>query len=290
MKPTSDLPQTDVHRSVSEQYTAALDRSRQRAAGPACCGPSCCSPSAQAAGYDAPADAHTDAAASSFGCGNPLAFAEVQPGQTVVDLGSGAGYDLLLAADKVGPEGRVIGVDMTDAMLDAARANAAKAGAHQVQLRKGLIEAMPIAADQADWIISNCVINLSPDKPKVFAEMARVLKPGGQFRVSDVVAEDLPAWLATNELAYAACIAGAIPEQAYLDGLREAGFADVKVVSRMVYEADQIRGIIETDFTDAGLDPKAWDGVIATLDGKVASITVVGRKPEGGSCCSSGCC
>ena len=290
MNPTQNLPQTDVHRSVSEQYTAALDRSRQRTGDRSCCAPSCCGAAAQNAGYDAPTDAQADAASASFGCGNPLAFAEVLPGQTVVDLGSGAGYDLLLAAEKVGPEGRVIGVDMTDAMLDAARANAAKAGAHQVQLRKGLIEAMPIAADQADWIISNCVINLSPDKPKVFAEMARVLKPGGQFRVSDIVAEDLPEWLASNELAYAACIAGAISEAAYLNGLREAGFTDVNVVARMVYDAAQIRGIIETDFTDAGLDPKAWDATLATLDGNVASITVTGRKPETGACCGGGCC
>jgi arsenite methyltransferase len=290
MNPANELSQTDVHRSVSAQYTAALDRSQQRAKGGSCCGPSCCGSVAQTAGYGAPANAHADAASSSFGCGNPLAFAEVEPGQTVVDLGSGAGYDLLLAADKVGPEGRVIGVDMTDAMIDAARAHASKAGAHQVQVRKGLIEAMPIAADQADWIISNCVINLSPDKPKVFAEMARVLKPGGQFRVSDVVAEALPGWLASNELAYAACIAGAISEPAYLDGLRAAGFTDVKVVSRLVYDAEQIRGIIETDFTDAGLDPKAWDATIATLAGKVASVTVVGRKPQASGCCGSGCC
>ncbi len=283
------LPTTDVHRSVSEQYTAALDRAQKRSASASCCGPVQCGAAAATAGYAAPEDALAVAAAASFACGNPLAFAEVQPGETVVDLGSGAGYDLLLAAEKVGPEGRVIGVDMTDAMIDAARANAATAGAFQVQVRKGLIEALPIAADQADWLISNCVINLSPDKPKVFAEMARVLKPGGQFRVADIIAEDLPPWLRDNALAYAACIAGAIPEAAYLGGLRAVGFADVQIVSRLVYTAEQIRAVIATDFADAGLDPAAWDSIVGELEGKVASVTVTGRKPVASTCCG-GCC
>jgi ubiquinone/menaquinone biosynthesis C-methylase UbiE len=274
-----------VHSQVSEQYTAALERAQTRAGGGCCGGPVPCGAAAATAGYDPAAPELADAAAASFGCGNPLAFAEVQAGQTVVDLGSGAGYDLLLAAERVGPEGRVIGVDMTDAMIEAARANAARAGAWQVQVRKGLIEALPVADCQADWIISNCVINLSPEKDKVFEEIARVLKPGGQFRVSDVVASELPGWVREDALAYAACVAGAIDEAAYLDGLRAAGLVDLEVVSRYVYTAEQVRAIVDTDFAAAGLDGTPWEARLGELEGKVASVTVRGRKPRAGGCC-----
>lgn len=282
---------TDVHDQVSSQYAAALQRAQTRGGGGCCSGPIPCGAAATTAGYGAEAEAHADAAATSFGCGNPLAFAEVQPGQTVVDLGSGAGFDLLIAADKVGLEGKVIGVDMTDEMIEAARANAARAGAFQVQVRKGLIEALPVAAEQADWVISNCVINLSPDKPKVFAEIARVLKPGGQVRVSDIVAEDLPAWVQQDALAYAACVAGAISLDAYVAGMQAAGLEDVRVVARYDYTAEEVRALIATDFTDAGLQPGAWADKLGEVEGKVASITVTARKPleSTGSCCG-GCC
>jgi ubiquinone/menaquinone biosynthesis C-methylase UbiE len=283
--------QDPVHRLVAEQYAAALERAQKRQGAGCCGGSSACGASAALAGYEAPSEGAEQAAAASFGCGNPLSFAEVLPGQTVIDLGSGAGYDLLLAAQKVGPEGRVIGIDMTDAMLEAARNHAKAAGAHQVQLRKGLIEAMPVAAEQADWVISNCVINLSPDKPKVFAEIARVLKTGGQFRISDIVAEDLPAWLKASPIAYAACVAGALPESLYLQGLRDAGLVDVAVVSRLVYDPEQIRALVETDFADAGLEPTLWNSLIGQVSGKVASVTVTGRKPEAAGCgCAPGCC
>ncbi len=282
---------TNIHQQVRDQYTAALQRAQAKAGGAGCCGPIPCGTAAQFARYEGELDAHPEAAAASFGCGNPLSFAEVQPGQTVVDLGSGAGFDLLLAADKVGPEGRVIGIDMTDAMIETARANAAKAGAQQVQVRKGHIEQMPIAAAQADWIISNCVINLSPDKAKVFAEMARVAKPGGQFRVSDIVARDLPAWVKSDELAYAACVAGAIDEAAYLQGLRDAGFEEVQVVARHVYAAADVQALIASDFVDAGLPQGAWQDRLHEIDGKVASITVTGKKPLTSACCGvAKCC
>lgn len=282
---------TAIHDQVSEQYTAALQRAQTKAGGGGCCGPIPCGAAAQTAGYGGEDADHPEAAAASFGCGNPLAFGQVQAGQTVVDLGSGAGFDLLIAAGKVGPEGRVIGVDMTDAMIEAARANAAKAGAHQVQVRKGHIEQLPIAANQADWIISNCVINLSPDKPKVFSEIFRVLKPGGQFCVSDIVANELPAWVTADALAYAACVAGAINEPSYLEGLRAAGLQDVTVTARRPYSAEEVRAIVDSDFTDAGLAAGAWHDRLHELDGKVASITVAGRKPLDAGCCGvAKCC
>ena len=174
----------EVRAQVSEAYTAALEKSLSKKEGCGCgCGPEA-GVAAQTAGYDAELTEHADAAASSFGCGNPLAFAGVEAGQTVVDLGSGAGFDLLIAARKVGPDGHVIGVDMTDAMLEAARDNAERAGFGQVEVRKGLIEALPVADGEADWVISNCVINLSPEKERVFAEIFRILKPGGRFSIS----------------------------------------------------------------------------------------------------------
>ncbi len=170
---------TDTTReTVSKAYTEALKRASEGES--TCCSPSCCSPdpaaettqgpsvAAQTAGYGAEAEAHPEAAGTSFGCGNPLAFADVQAGETVVDLGSGAGLDLLIAADKVGPTGRVIGVDMTDAMIERARRNALDAGATQIEVRKGIIEDMPVRDGSADWVISNCVINLSPENAESF--------------------------------------------------------------------------------------------------------------------------
>ncbi|HEV2098587.1 MAG TPA: methyltransferase domain-containing protein, partial [Stellaceae bacterium] len=161
---------------------------------------SCCgAPNAftQAAGYDAaelealPADA----TGNSFGCGNPLAFAGVLPGQTVLDLGCGAGIDLLIAAQRVGPTGQVIGVDVSEVMLERAKANAARAGATNIELRLGAIENLPVEAKTIDWVVSNCVINLSPDKAQVFREIHRVLKPAGHMLVTDMIAEDLPDWI-----------------------------------------------------------------------------------------------
>jgi SAM-dependent methyltransferase len=185
-----------------------------------------------------------DAAAYSFGCGDPLALAGIEPGQTVVDLGCGAGLDLLLAARRVGPAGRVIGIDMTDEMLARARANIAAAGLGNVEVRKGLIEALPVETASVDWVISNCVINLSPQKRRVFAEIARVLRPGGRMLVSDIVVEDLPDWVRGDENLYNGCIGGAVSESDYLQGLRAAGLKDVGVVKRFVYDARQLQWML----------------------------------------------
>ncbi|MDA8404989.1 MAG: arsenite methyltransferase [Desulfobacteraceae bacterium] len=201
------------------------------------------------AGYE-PSDIlalNSDAAASSFGCGNPLAFSGVKEGDTVLDLGSGAGFDLILAAKKVGASGRVIGVDMTEAMIAKARENIAKEGLTNVEVRHGLVEDLPVESASVDWLISNCVINLSPEKGRVFSEIQRVLKPGGQMLVSDIVAKNLPDWLRRNSQVYAACVGGAISEEDYLAGLREAGLINVEVRNRFVYDESQIRSFIETE-------------------------------------------
>ena len=190
---------------------------------------------------------NSDAAASSFGCGNPLAFSGVKEGDTVLDLGSGAGFDLILAAKKVGPTGRVIGVDMTEAMIAKARENIRKEGLTNVEVRYGLIENLPVESASVDWVISNCVINLSPEKARVFSEIQRVLKPGGQMLVSDIVVKNLPDWLRQNNQVYAACVGGAISEEDYLAGLREAGLNNVEVRNRFVYDASQIKAFFETE-------------------------------------------
>lgn len=190
---------------------------------------------------------NSDAAASSFGCGNPLAFSGVKEGDTVLDLGSGAGFDLILAAKKVGPNGRVIGVDMTEAMVEKARENIKAEGLTNVDVRYGLIENLPVESASVDWVISNCVINLSPEKARVFSEIHRVLKPGGQMLVSDIVVKNLPDWLRQNNQLYAACVGGAISEEGYLAGLSQAGLINVEVRNRFVYEASQIKAFFETE-------------------------------------------
>ena len=227
-----------------------------------------------------------DAVINSFGCGNPLAFKEVEPGQTVLDLGSGAGIDLLVAARAVGAEGRVIGVDMTDDMIARARANIAAAGAVNVEVRKGIIEQLPVDDASVDWVISNCVINLSPEKDKVFAEIARVLKPGGRISISDIVASEMPEWMRDDEVMYGACIAGAVSEQDYLAGLTKAGLEDVSVRDRLIYDEESLMALVGV--TDAegqgccggpGVSPELAKKMADALGGKVASVKVGGHKP-----------
>jgi arsenite methyltransferase len=201
-----------------------------------CCGASasCCAPGAFGpALYDAlERDSLPEAAVlASLGCGNPLAVADLRAGETVLDLGSGGGIDVLLSARRVGPTGRAIGVDMTDEMLELARRNAVEAGAENVEFRKGAIEALPLADESVDVVISNCVINLAADKSAVFAEIARVLRPGGRVGVSDVVADDLlTAAQRAERGSYVGCIAGALSFREYRDGLRGAGLTDVEIV------------------------------------------------------------
>ncbi|MDH5517410.1 MAG: methyltransferase domain-containing protein [Gammaproteobacteria bacterium] len=185
-----------------------------------------------------------DAIENSFGCGNPLAFTDVKPGQSVLDLGCGAGLDLIIAAEKTGDTGRVVGVDMTDAMLDKARKNIAESGLKNIELRKGVIENLPVESDSVDWVISNCVINLSAEKNSVFFEVNRVLRPGGTMLVSDIVAEKLPWWVRYSGALNAACVAGAISESEYLHGLKEAGMINCDIVGRQYYSARQMAAVI----------------------------------------------
>ena len=259
-----------VREEVSEFYAKAVART-----GGCCAG-------AVASGYaaDELARLPDDAVASAFGCGNPLAFGEVAAGDVVVDLGSGAGIDLIVAGRKVGPRGRVIGVDMTDAMIERARANVAAAGLANVEVRKGLIEALPVEPGSVDWVVSNCVVNLSPDKPAVFAEIFRVLKPGGRMLISDIVVEDLPDWVRADKVLYSACVAGAISEAEYVAGLTTAGLEAVEVRDRLVYDCCQIEALYRDELADAAAVPdENLRRAAQAVDGKVWSAMFYARKP-----------
>lgn len=224
----------DIREQVKERYAQAATRAQGDDAG--CCGGGCGTPGeAEAFGsalYDATdlTSVPLEAQQVSLGCGNPVAVADLRPGERVLDLGSGGGIDVLLSARRVGPSGFVHGVDMTDEMLDLAHANAARAGVANVAFHRGTIEDLPLDDACVDVVISNCVVNLSPDKPAVLSEVFRVLVPGGRVGISDVVAEDdlTPAERAERG-SYVGCIAGALSRQEYLDGLVAAGFVDADV-------------------------------------------------------------
>jgi N-acetylglutamate synthase-like GNAT family acetyltransferase/precorrin-6B methylase 2 len=222
-----------------------------------------------------------DAVQNSFGCGNPLAFAGVQPGQVVLDIGSGAGIDCLIAAEKVGPAGRVIGLDMTPEMIERGRDNARAAGAANVEFRLGEAERMPTEDSSVDWVISNCVINLSPDKPVVFREIARVLKPGGRISISDIVAEDLPAAIRESRDAWTGCLAGAISESEYVQGLEAAGLRGVQATSRLVYDAGQLQGLFGNSACCGMTADAGWNAasLARTAAGKIWSARFEGVKP-----------
>src|SRR3989338_3514032 len=173
-----------------------------------------------------------EAVINSFGCGNPLAFSEVKLGDVVLDLGSGAGIDLLIAARKTGPTGQVIGIDMTDEMIAKANENIVTSKLTNVQVRKGIIEELPVDSASVDWVISNCVINLSPEKHRVFSEISRVLRSGGTMSVSDIVAEELPDEIKSNQRLHSSCMAWAISEKEYIAGLQDAGLTEIKVQNR----------------------------------------------------------
>ena len=227
---------SDIRSVVRERYGKAAEQ------GGLCCGPSCCGPDvneiAQRIGYRAEdLAALPEGANLGLGCGNPLAHAGLKPGEVVLDLGSGAGVDCLLAAREVGETGRVIGVDMTPPMLEKARVNARSAGLSNVEFRLGEIEHLPAADNSVDVIISNCVINLSPNKGQVFKEALRVLKPGGRILLSDLVLrQPLSEALRNSVEAYVGCIAGALLKEDYLRLAREAGFTNVSVVAEQTYD------------------------------------------------------
>lgn len=214
---------------------------------------------------------------SSFGCGNPVALAGLEPGQIVLDLGSGAGLDVLLAARKVGPKGRVIGLDMTREMIEKAWDNARRAGATNVEFRLGEMEEMPVQDGSVDWVISNCVINLSPDKEKVFREIFRVLKPGGQILVSDIVAEGIPE--ALKDLLWSSCVGGAMDEASYLAVIEKAGLKDVRVLSRLEYDREMIKGFLDSGCGEFPWEAKSWiEDHGKDWSVKISSIQVSARK------------
>jgi len=225
----------DVREEVRDRYARAAV---EAASGTSCCDAPCGKATTFGAGLYSEAETAElpqEAVLASLGCGNPTAVAELRPGETVLDLGSGGGIDVLLSARRVGPEGKVYGLDMTDEMLALALANRDREGARNVEFLKGYIEEVPLPAATVDVVISNCVINLSADKPRVFAEMFRVLRPGGRIGISDVVADDA---LSTDDRAargsYVGCIAGALSFGEYERELKQAGFSDVELTSTHV--------------------------------------------------------
>jgi trans-aconitate methyltransferase len=220
---------------------------------------------------------------ASLGCGNPTALTELKPGETVLDLGSGGGIDVLLSATRVGPTGKAYGLDMTDDMLALARENQRKAGATNVEFLKGEIENIPLSDNSVDVIISNCVINLSADKSRVLKEAFRVLRPGGRFAVSDVVVRgDVPDAIRKSMLLWVGCIAGALEESDYLAKLRAAGFESVDLEPTRVYDIEDARVFL----TEAGI---SVDEIASQVEGKFLGAFIRATKPAA-PCCAPGCC
>jgi SAM-dependent methyltransferase len=214
-----------------------------------------------------------EAVKASLGCGNPTALAQLNPGETVLDLGSGGGIDVLLSARRVGPSGKAYGLDMTDEMLALARENQRKSGVSNVEFLKGEIESIPLPDNSVDVIISNCVINLSADKDRVLAEAFRVLRPGGRFAVSDVVVRgEMPAEIRKNVELWIGCIAGALDESDYGSRLAKAGFEQVEIEPTRIYRAEDAREFL----SGAGIEV---DAIAPHVDGKFMSAFVRARKP-----------
>jgi len=262
---------TDIKEVVRERYAEAA-KSQSCCGGTDCCGDQ--DPITRDL-YDALQAKDVPAAAleASLGCGNPTALAELAEGEAVLDLGSGGGIDVILSARRVGPTGRAIGVDMTDEMLALARLNAAEAQMPNVEFRKGDIEDLPLDEAEVDVVISNCVINLSVDKPAVLAEAFRVLKPGGRFAVSDVVVRgEIPSEIRRSLEMWAGCVAGALTEDEYRRLLGEAGFEAIDIEPTRIYKADEVRAVL----SDYGIDADA-EGV--ALDGRLMSAFIRARKP-----------
>ena len=291
--PAADAPVQgeELVATVQEKYGAAARRVLEgvdsaKAAGASCCGPvsSCCG----AAAFDGTTDPITSnlyvtgetdqlpeaAVLASLGCGNPTALAELGAGETVLDLGSGGGIDVLLSARRVGPTGKAYGLDMTDDMLALARRNAEEAGVKNVEFLRGRIEEIPLPSASVDVIISNCVINLSGDKRRVIREAFRVLKPGGRFAVSDVVVKgELPADVKRSMELWVGCVAGALPDDEFVRLLTEAGFEDASVEFTRTYDANDAKAFV----VNTGLDA---DRIATEVQGRVGAAFVRATKPR----------
>jgi len=282
------MSDTSIQDAVKQKYGEAAKRA---ASG----GTACCAGGGELSGCDPitkdlydeseKAGLPAKAVAASLGCGNPTALAKLQAGEVVLDLGSGAGIDVILSARRVGPSGKAYGLDMTDEMLALARENQKKAGVENVEFLKGAIENIPLPENTVDVIISNCVINLSGDKDRVLAEAFRVLKPGGRLAVSDVVVRgDVPVEIRKSMELWVGCIAGALGETEYQEKLARVGFENVEMEPTRVYKADEARDFLAA----AGLDANA---VGPQIDGKFISAFVRATKPAGTSaCCGPACC
>lgn len=277
---------SNVREVVKEKYGEAA---RRVAAGQTsgCCGASACGAEVDPITRDLYDKSQTSAlpeaaVKASLGCGNPTALAELKPGETVLDLGSGGGIDVLLSARRVGPTGKAYGLDMTDEMLALARENQKQAGVENVEFLKGEIENIPLPDNSVDVIISNCVINLSADKDKVLQEAFRVLKPGGRFAVSDVVVRgDVPNEIRKSMLLWVGCIAGALRDSEYVAKLKKAGFESIEIEPTRVYNIEDARAFLTSEGVDV-------DATVSEVKGKFMSAFVRAQKPE--SCCSSTCC
>src|SRR5579871_2526337 len=278
---------SDLKEIVQEKYGAAALRVG-KGEGNGCCGASeraSCDPITSNL-YDA-ADAGAlpeQAVAASLGCGNPTALAELKAGETVLDLGSGGGIDVLLSAKRVGPTGKAYGLDMTDEMLVLAEENKRKSGLANVEFLKGEIENIPLPENSVDVIISNCVINLSGDKDRVMREAFRVLKPGGRFAVSDVVVRgEVPTEIRKSMELWVGCVAGALSDIEYRQKLAGAGFEAIDIEATRVYNVADAEQFLKA----AGIDPHA---IAPKVQDKFISAFVRARKPEGERCCAPGCC
>ncbi len=281
---------SDIRQAVKEKYGAIATAVRESSATAqtGCCGPTACG-----CGDPITSNLYSDAdrgglpalaVAASLGCGNPTARLSLEPGQTVLDLGSGGGIDVLLSAKRVGPAGKVYGLDMTDEMLALARENQRRAGATNVEFLKGTIESIPLPDDSVDVIISNCVINLSSDKDAVLREAFRVLKPGGHLAVSDVVVRgEVPADVRRSMELWVGCIAGALEDREYDAKLRAAGFENVEVEPWRIYQVDDARAFL----TESGVDVER---LAPEVEGKFASAFVRATKPTASTCCGPTCC
>jgi len=276
---------TDIKETVKEKYGSAALRV-VNGEGSCCDAIACCGTADPITSnlYDEKQAALIPEAAlkASLGCGNPTALATLNPGETVLDLGSGGGIDTLLSARRVGLTGKAYGVDMTDEMLALARENQRKAGIENVEFIKGEIEHIPLPDNSVDVIISNCVINLSANKDRVLSEAFRVLKPGGRFAVSDVVTRGcVPAEIRSHLLLWVGCIAGALTEDEYQAKLQAAGFEKIEIEPTRIYRIEDARAFL----SGAGIDV---DAIAGEVEGKFRSAFIRAAKPE--SCCSSTCC
>jgi arsenite methyltransferase len=278
---------TSIKEVVREKYGQAAQRVNA-GEGSACCGASACCDSSldpitsNLYGSDETGELPQDAVLASLGCGNPTALAQLHPGETVLDLGSGGGIDVLLSARRVGATGKAYGLDMTDEMLSLAEENKRKSGLQNVEFLKGEIESIPLPDASVDVIISNCVINLSGDKDRVLREAFRVLKPGGRFAVSDVVVRgEVPPAIRKNMELWVGCIAGALEEMEYVHKLAKVGFEGIDVESTRVYDISDARAFLSGHGVDV-------DEIAPQVEGRFMSAFIRATKPA--SCCAPGCC